>query len=102
MAGAPRKPERVVADISAAGGKAKAALGDLSNDAGAEQAASAALAACGAIDILVNNAAVFRTDDWNNLDAADWIDQYGRERGLDRSGREIHPAAHAGTAVGPK
>ena len=73
--------ERVVADITAAGGTAKAALGDLSNDAGAEQAASAALAAFGPVDILVNNAAVFRTDDWNNLDAADWIDQYDKNVG---------------------
>ena len=70
--------ERIVADITAAGGTAKAALGDLSNDAGAEQAASAALAAFGPIDILVNNAAVFRTDNWKNLDAADWIDQYDK------------------------
>ena len=70
--------ERIVADITAAGGTAKAALGDLSNDAGAEQAASAALAAFGPIDILVNNAAVFRTDNWKTLDAADWIDQYDK------------------------
>jgi NAD(P)-dependent dehydrogenase (short-subunit alcohol dehydrogenase family) len=55
--------ERIVADITAAG---------------AEQAASAALAAFGSIDILVNNAAVFRTDNWKNLDAADWIDQYDK------------------------
>ena len=73
--------ERVVAGITAAGGKAQAALGDLSNDAGAAQAAGAALAAFGPIDILVNNAAVFRTDDWNNLDAADWIDQYDKNVG---------------------
>ena len=36
--------ERVVADIVAAGGTAKAALGDLATDEGAEQAARAALA----------------------------------------------------------
>jgi len=73
--------ERVVADIVAAGGSAKAALGDLSKDDGAEQVAKAALAAFGPVDILVNNAAVFRTDDWNNLDAADWIDQYDQNVG---------------------
>jgi NAD(P)-dependent dehydrogenase (short-subunit alcohol dehydrogenase family) len=70
--------ERVVAAIGSEGGTAKAALGDLADDAGAEQAARAALAAFGPIDILVNNAAVFRADDWNNLDAAAWIDQYDR------------------------
>ena len=68
--------ERVVADIAAAGGTAKVALGDLGTDAGAEQAATAALDAFGPIDILVNNAAVFRTDNWDPLDAAEWIDQY--------------------------
>ena len=68
--------ERVVTEITAAGGTAKAALGDLSSDEGAEQVAKAALSAFGPVDILVNNAAVFRTDNWNTLDAADWIDQY--------------------------
>jgi 3-oxoacyl-[acyl-carrier protein] reductase len=70
--------DRVVAAITAEGGNAKAALGDLADDAGAEQAATLALAAFGPIDILVNNAASFRMDDWNNLDAAAWIDQYER------------------------
>ncbi len=70
--------ERVVAAIVSEGGKAKAALGDLANDADARTAATTALAAFGPIDILVNNAAIFRMDDWNNLDAADWIDQYNQ------------------------
>jgi 3-oxoacyl-[acyl-carrier protein] reductase len=70
--------DRIVADITAAGGKAKAALGDLSADDSAEQVAKGALAAFGPVDILVNNAAVFRMDDWNTLDAADWIDQYDK------------------------
>jgi NAD(P)-dependent dehydrogenase (short-subunit alcohol dehydrogenase family) len=73
--------ERVVADIVAAGGTAKAALGDLATDEGAQHAARAALAAFGPVDILVNNAAVFRTDNWDNLDAADWIDQYDQNVG---------------------
>jgi 3-oxoacyl-[acyl-carrier protein] reductase len=70
--------DRIVADITAAGGKAKAALGDLSADGSAEQAAKGALAAFGPVDILVNNAAIFRMDDWNTLEAADWIDQYDK------------------------
>jgi NAD(P)-dependent dehydrogenase (short-subunit alcohol dehydrogenase family) len=70
--------DRIVADITAAGGKAKAALGDLSADGSAEQVAKGALAAFGPVDILVNNAAVFRMDDWNRLEAADWIDQYDK------------------------
>ena len=73
--------ERVVNDIVKAGGTATAALGDLSNNEGAEQVGKAALAAFGPVDILVNNAAVFRTDDWTNLDAADWIDQYDQNVG---------------------
>jgi 3-oxoacyl-[acyl-carrier protein] reductase len=67
---------RVVANISADGGTAKAALGDLTSDAGAEQAGRTALGAFGPVDILINNAAVFRVDDWDNLDAAAWIGQY--------------------------
>ena len=70
--------ERVVAAITADGGRAAASLGDLSNDAGAEQAARGALAAFGPVDVLVNNAAIFRMDDWQRLDAADWIDQYDK------------------------
>jgi NAD(P)-dependent dehydrogenase (short-subunit alcohol dehydrogenase family) len=66
--------DRIVADIAAAGGVAKAALGDLSTDASAEQASKAALAAFGPID----NAAIFRMDDWNALEASDWIDQYDK------------------------
>jgi NAD(P)-dependent dehydrogenase (short-subunit alcohol dehydrogenase family) len=70
--------DRIVDSIVAEGGKARAALGDLSNDASATAAATAALAAFGRVDILVNNAAVFRMDNWDNLEAADWIDQYDK------------------------
>jgi 3-oxoacyl-[acyl-carrier protein] reductase len=73
--------DRIVAAITSEGGAAKAVLGDLSNDASAAQAAQAALAAFGSIDILVNNAAIFRMDDWNRLEAADWIDQYDKNVG---------------------
>src|ERR1043165_7271791 len=68
-------------EITAEGGAAKVAIGDLSNAAGAEQASKAALAAFGPVDILVNNAAIFRMDDWNRLEAADWIDQYDKNMG---------------------
>ena len=70
--------DRIVGSIVGEGGKAKAALGDLANDASATAAATAALAAFGRVDILVNNAAVFRMDNWDNLEAADWIDQYDK------------------------
>jgi len=69
---------RIVASITSEGGTAKAVLGDLSSDAAAAQVAKGALAAFGTIDILVNNAAIFRMDDWNTLEAADWIDQYDK------------------------
>ena len=50
------RTRRVTDDINAAGGSAKIALGDLSNQAGADKVAAAAQEAFGGIDILVNNA----------------------------------------------
>jgi 3-oxoacyl-[acyl-carrier protein] reductase len=51
--------ERVVNSITAAGGKAAAVQADVSKTAGAQAIVSAAIAAFGRIDILVNNSGVY-------------------------------------------
>lgn len=65
---------RVVAAIEAAGGTARGALGDLSNDEGAAAAATQALAAFDGLDILVNNAGVLAP---SNSDGGGWFDEGG-------------------------
>jgi 3-oxoacyl-[acyl-carrier protein] reductase len=69
------RAEDVAAEIRKAGGKAAVALGDLSNDSGAEEAAKAALAAFGGIDILVNSAGGPSNAglNWSNIEGADWL-----------------------------
>ncbi len=68
--------ERVVAQITQAGGTAAYALGDLATDAGADQVAEAALAAFGAIDILVNNAGAYPAQGWFTELPELWNDVY--------------------------
>ncbi len=69
------RTHKVMNEIAEAGGKATAAIGDLSTDAGADAAASAALAG-GPIDILVNNAGFYGHTSWANTSTADWLDVY--------------------------
>lgn len=57
---------RVAAEITAAGGKAQAVIGDLATDAGAQAAVKAALAT-GPIDVLVNN--------YGTADRGMWFDE---------------------------
>jgi NAD(P)-dependent dehydrogenase (short-subunit alcohol dehydrogenase family) len=61
--------------IRAEGGKAEVALGDLTTNAGADAAASAALTG-GPIDILVNNAGVLPFLSWTEATAANWTQTY--------------------------
>jgi NAD(P)-dependent dehydrogenase (short-subunit alcohol dehydrogenase family) len=67
----------LVTELARAGHVAKGVTGDLSTDAGADQAARAALAAFGGIDILVNNAGLFvapgkaATGEWFGDDTAE-------------------------------
>lgn len=65
--------------IRTSGGKAEVALGDLTNDAGADAVAAAALAG-GPIDILVNNAGVIAGASgflsWTEATSADWAQKY--------------------------
>jgi NAD(P)-dependent dehydrogenase (short-subunit alcohol dehydrogenase family) len=65
------RAERVASDIAASG----VAIGDLSDDAGADAVA----AACGDIDILVNNAggaAGTSAKSWTEVNEAEWIATY--------------------------
>ncbi len=73
--------ERVVKEIEATGGRAALALGDLSIDKEAEQAAKQSLTAFGGIDILVNNAGVCPETLWLEASAADWVKLYDQNVG---------------------
>jgi NAD(P)-dependent dehydrogenase (short-subunit alcohol dehydrogenase family) len=64
--------QKVVAEISAAGGRAVASIGDVASpDAGAAILQSA-LDAFGAVTILVNNAGILRDKSFSNLAEAQW------------------------------
>ena len=73
--------KRVAAEITAAGGHAVVAIGDLATDAGADSVANAATAAYGGIDILVNNAGAFPMIGWFDQSAAAWNDLYNQNVG---------------------
>ena len=63
---------KVVAEITAAGGRAVACIGDVSSVASGEAILQAALGAFGAVDILVNNAGILRDKSFANLSEAQW------------------------------
>jgi 3-oxoacyl-[acyl-carrier protein] reductase len=73
--------KRVAAEISAAGGKAVVALGDLSTDAGADAVARVANDAFDGADILVNNAGAFPQGPWLESTADEWNDLYNQNVG---------------------
>jgi NAD(P)-dependent dehydrogenase (short-subunit alcohol dehydrogenase family) len=64
--------ERVVAEITAAGGQALANHDDIATPAGAQRLADAALAAFGRIDVLVNNAGILRDKTLAKMEPADF------------------------------
>ena len=70
----PAEAARVVAAITAAGGRAAAAVGDLATDAHAARVAGEATAAFGGVDILVNNAGAFPMKEWLDTTADEWND----------------------------
>jgi NAD(P)-dependent dehydrogenase (short-subunit alcohol dehydrogenase family) len=65
----PERTQRTVDEITAAGGSAVAALGDLSTEDGARSVVDAAAAALGGLDAVVNNAGIDAID-WPKV--ADW------------------------------
>ena len=67
---------RVAEEITAAGGHATVALGDLGTDEGADAVVAAVQKALGGVDILVNNAGAFPMLDWERGTPKDWSDLY--------------------------
>jgi 3-oxoacyl-[acyl-carrier protein] reductase len=72
------KTRRVADEITQSGGRAAIAIGDLASDAEAQRVADAALSAFGSIDILINNARVFRVRGWWDTAPAQWIEIYNQ------------------------
>ncbi len=72
----PDEPERVVAEIRAAGGQASGVSGDISSDEGAARAVEAALHAVPHVDVLVNNYGVAEGRGWLDGSTGDWLSIY--------------------------
>ncbi|MFO1497342.1 MAG: glucose 1-dehydrogenase [Verrucomicrobiota bacterium] len=68
-----REVDDVAASIRAGRGKAVAVVADVGQPAAAEKLVAAAIEAFGGVDILVNNAAVFKTHDFIQDSYADWM-----------------------------
>jgi NAD(P)-dependent dehydrogenase (short-subunit alcohol dehydrogenase family) len=73
--------DRVVAEIIKDGGKATAALGDLSSEEQTAELVSAAVSALGGVDILVNSAGAFPMKPWLQSNASEWVDLYNANVG---------------------
>jgi NAD(P)-dependent dehydrogenase (short-subunit alcohol dehydrogenase family) len=73
------RAEAVARDCEAKGVSAAVALGAITDDAGADAVADAALAAFGGIDILVNSAGgVVRSDnpEWTDVSSDEWLESF--------------------------
>jgi len=68
--------EGVAENLRAKGYDATAIAGDIRNEAGAAEAAAAALKAAGEVHILVNNYGVAEGNSWKRSDTEEWIDSY--------------------------
>jgi NAD(P)-dependent dehydrogenase (short-subunit alcohol dehydrogenase family) len=64
--------DATVADIRAAGGRAEAVSGDLTQESDTAGLVAQAQAAVGPLGVLVNNASVFERDEWDTADRASW------------------------------
>jgi 3-oxoacyl-[acyl-carrier protein] reductase len=71
-----KEASRVVQEISADGGQAFIAIGDLATDTGAEQVVDKVLSTLGAVDILVNNAGTYSMRGWMNSTPSQWLELY--------------------------
>ncbi len=72
---------RVVREITAAGGRAMAAIGDLGSDEETATIVKVSLSAFDGIDILVNNAGAFPMKPWLLSTAAEWLELYNSNVG---------------------
>ena len=84
------------ARIASTGARVASAIGDLSNDDGANAVADIALEAFGGIDILVNNAGGSSDEEaksWFKVDLAEWVQTY--QKNVVAAGRLIHRMAPA-------
>lgn len=70
------EPERVVAEIRAAGFRADGVSGDITNDDGAARAVAEAHRAAAAVDVLVNNYGVAEGPGWLDGSTRDWLSIY--------------------------
>ena len=76
-----KEADRVVQEITAAGGVAMVATGDLGSDEETAEVAKVSLSAFGGIDILINNAGVFPMKPWLLSTAAEWLELYNANVG---------------------
>ena len=74
-----KEANRVAQEITAAGGTAFIALGDLSKDEEAHNVAEKALSALGGVDILINNAGGYEQVDWMDSSPTKWADMYNHD-----------------------
>ena len=70
--------QRVRREIEATGGKTILAIGDLATDEGAKRVVDKALAAFGAIEILVNNAGAYEVHGWTDATPRQWLDTFNQ------------------------
>ena len=70
------RAEQAAQEIVSQGGRACIAIGNLATDEGAQRVAEQAVAAVGAIDVLINNAGKYENRGWTDATADDWADLY--------------------------
>jgi len=69
--------DKVVAEITAAGGKAIAVQGNVANEADVSRLFAETKKAFGAVDVLVNNAGIYKFGALEDVNAADFHSQFG-------------------------
>lgn len=72
-----QRADAVAADIRRAGGQATTAIGDLADEAQAQQVIQASLGAFGGLDIVVNNAGGYDSTDWT-VTPERWADVFNQ------------------------